>query len=93
MITLEQKVRRHPDVVDTELEGLETVLLNLTSKLYYSLNPTGTRIWQGVKSKLTLREISQNLQKEFAVDVTQAERSVLSLVEELCQQQLVESAD
>ena len=49
MITLEQRVSPHPEVVDTELDRGEVVLLHLESTTYYSLNPTGGRIWQGLK--------------------------------------------
>ncbi len=89
MITLDHQVRPHPDVVDTELDGEETVVLHLESKQYYSLNPTGTRIWQGLKRGLNLYDISEQLQKEFAVDAARAESSVVTLVEELAQQRLV----
>jgi hypothetical protein len=81
-------VHPHPDVVDTELEGQETVLLHLESKLYFSLNPTGTRIWQGLRQELNLQEISRRLQEEFVVQAEQADRSVLALVDELCRHRL-----
>jgi hypothetical protein len=93
MVQLHQHLRPHKEVVDTELEGQETVLLNLQNKLFYSLNSTGTRIWQGIKRGLTLQEISRGLQKEFAVEPDRADRSVLSLVGDLCQQQLVQSIE
>ena len=90
MFTLEQHLRPHPEVVDTELDAGETVLLHLESKTYYSLNLTGRRIWQGLKEGVTLKEISRRLQEEFAVDEENANRSVLDLVNELCQQKLAE---
>jgi hypothetical protein len=93
MITLGQQFRLHPEVVDTELEGQETVLLQMESATYYSLNLTGTRIWQGLKQGLTLQEISRQLQAEFAVEEERATQSVMALVEELCQQQLVQRED
>jgi len=69
------------------------VLLHLHTKLYYSLNATGTCIWQGVKQGLTLQLISQRLQKQFAVEAGPADHSVLALVDELRQQQLVQVMD
>jgi hypothetical protein len=90
---LEQQVQPHPEVVDTELEEGETVLLHLESKTYYSLNITGTRIWQGLKQGLPLEEISRRLQAEFAVEAERANRSVLTLVHELSQQKLVQVLD
>lgn len=92
MVTLAQKVRPHPEVVDTELDG-EIVLLHLESKTYYSLNLTGMRIWQVLKQGLSLKEISQRLQEEFEVDAERANRSVLDLVTELSQQKLVQVLD
>lgn len=88
MRTLDETVRPHPEVVDTKLDDGEIVLLHLESKTYYSLNSTGERIWQGLKEGLSLREVSQRLQEEFDVDGNEADRSVLDLVNELCEQKL-----
>jgi hypothetical protein len=90
-MTLTQRFRPHPEVVDTELEEQEVVLLHLESMRYYSFNLTGRHIWQGLKQGLSLDEISRQLQADFEVDADQAERSVLDLVTELREQQLVQS--
>jgi Coenzyme PQQ synthesis protein D (PqqD) len=89
MVALEQRVYPHPQVVDTELDAGEVVLLHLDSKIYYSLNLTGRRIWQGLKQGMTLNDISQRLQEEFDVDAERADRSVLDLVNDLAKQKLV----
>jgi hypothetical protein len=60
---------------------------------YYSLNTTGTRIWQGLKRGWTLHEISQQLQTEFAVEAERADHSMLELINELCQYELVQVWD
>lgn len=88
MSNLDQQIRLHPEVVDTKLYDGEIVLLHLESKTYYSLNPTGERIWQGLKDGLSLRNISGRLQEEFDVDEESANQSVLDLVNELCEQHL-----
>jgi hypothetical protein len=90
MNNLDQKIQLHPEVVDTELDDGEMVLLHLETKTYYSLNPTGERIWQGLKEGLSVREISQRLQEEFDVDADRADRSVVDLVHELIEQKLVQ---
>lgn len=89
MITLEQKVRPNSAVVDTVLDE-EVVLLHLDSKIYYSLNATGERVWQGLKQGLSLSEISRKLQEEFDVDADRADSSIAELVTELCEQKLTE---
>jgi hypothetical protein len=90
MATLAQTFRPPPQIVDAELEGQEVVLLQMESMEYYSLNLTGTRIWRGLKQGCTLAEISQRLHEEFAVEAEHAQRSVLALVAELCQAQLLQ---
>jgi hypothetical protein len=90
MLTLDQQVSPHPAVVDTAMDTGETVLLHLEGHVYYSLNATGTRIWQGIKQGLTLQAISQQLQATYTVEPTHADRSVLTLVQELLQQLLVQ---
>ena len=92
MSTGEQRLRPHPAVVDTEVDG-EVVLLHLESTTYYSLNATGARIWQGLKQGLSVQEISQRLQAEFAVEAEQATQSVRALLTELLQQQLVQRSE
>jgi hypothetical protein len=88
MPTLDDRLRPHSQVVDTKLDEGEVVLLHLESKMYYSLNPTGERIWQGLKEGLSLKEISCRLQGEFDVSEENADRSVLDLINELCEQNL-----
>jgi hypothetical protein len=90
MVTWDHQMRPHPEVVDTELETGEAVLLQLQSQTYYSLNVTGTQIWQGLKQGLPLREISRRLQARFEVEPERADGSVLALLDELLQQQLVQ---
>jgi hypothetical protein len=90
MVSLEDRVHAHPQVVDTEFDEGDTVLLHLESKQYYSLNTTGTQIWRGLKAGLTLQEISHQLQARFDVDAERADRSVLALLEDLFQHQLVQ---
>jgi hypothetical protein len=93
MVTLDQRVCPHPEVVDTELDTGETVLLQLESTTYYSLNTTGTCIWQGLKRGHPLQEISRQLQKTFEVEAERADCSILALVNELMQHQLVQQLD
>ena len=89
MVTWDHQVRPHPEVVDTVLDTGDTVLLQLESKTYYSLNGTGTQIWDGLKQGLALQEVSRRLQARFEVEPERADRSVLALVEDLLQHQLV----
>ena len=93
MIELNHRVEPDPDVVITELEGKEAVLLNLATKMYYTLNETGLRIWQMLSSGRTLGEISETLSGEFNVTPEKAKESVFNLIGELTAEKLVKVVD
>lgn len=93
MISPELRMHPHPDVVDRQLHGNETVLLHLRTRVYYTLNPTGTRIWRGVKRRLTLCQISHRLQTEFSVSREMADLSIMTLIDELRRENLIEEVE
>ncbi len=92
MIRLEQKFKQHPQVVATELDPNEAVLLHLDNQRYYTLNQTGWCIWKYLEENLTLRQIVQKLQEQYKVDPKNAERSVINLINDLNLDKLVEEA-
>jgi hypothetical protein len=89
MINTEQKAIPDPDVVITELENKEAVLLHLGTKHYFTLNETGLRIWQMLGEGLTFGEISGRLIEEFDVSPAKAQESVLKLIGELNAEKLI----
>ncbi len=93
MLTETDRVRPVSDVVMTELETKDAVLLNLTTKQYFSLNPTGAHIWHLLGPDRTLAEVGTALVQRFDVTQEQAGRSVMALVNQLYTEKLVEMAD
>ena len=91
MLAIDRRVQIHPEVVSTELGDGETALLHLESKMYYSLNVSGARVWQGLQQGLTPRQIIERLQSEFEVEREKAERCVLELLRDLTDQKLVQA--
>ena len=79
----------HPDVVCTELQNGDTVLLHLGSQTYFTVNETGSRIWQLLADGLTVAEIGQELETRYEVTPERAQQSVINLVTDLAQAQLV----
>jgi hypothetical protein len=90
MIDPEQKATPDPDVVITELENQEAVLLHLRTKHYFTLNATGLRIWQLLVEGLSFNAISERLSEEFDVTPAKAQESVLKLISELDAEKLIE---
>jgi hypothetical protein len=77
------------DVVCTELQNGEAVLLHLDTQKYYSLNETGLRIWHLAGQGLTVEEISQALEAQYEVSLDRAQQSVTNLVTSLAAENLV----
>jgi hypothetical protein len=79
----------HPSVVFTRLDDAEAVLLHLDTKLYYSLNETGLRIWELVQDGVRPTEISMALQEAYDIEHEQALVYVLEFLHALQQEGLV----
>jgi hypothetical protein len=88
MLTTSDKATPDSDIIVTELDG-EAVLLNLETKLYFSLNATGVAIWKLLDEGLTLGQIGERLFQEYDVTPEKAQQSVLDLVGQLNDEKLV----
>ena len=93
MLTETGRVQTAADVVLTELETQDGVLLHLTTKQYYSLNPTGVHIWKLLDPARTLAEVSAALTERYEVTPERAVESVLALANELHAERLIEAVD
>lgn len=80
-----------PDALSASLSD-GAVLLHLYSKRYYSLNDTGTRIWELLQQQASESEIVDTLTREYDVDATDAGRAVRLLLDELLAERLIEPA-
>lgn len=89
MLTTHAKTKPDPDVISTTLRNGETVLLHLRTQTYYSLNETGSHIWQLISDGLTLGEVSRALGDQFDVTPERAESSVLELTHLMTDEELV----
>ncbi len=93
MLNLDCKIIPETEVVITELEGKEAVLLHLGTKAYFTLNETGLYIWQMLSEELTAREICEKLPEKFDVSPEKAEESVRNLIGDLINEKLVRVID
>ena len=93
MIKLNDTIQTDPDVVVTELDDNEAVLLHLGTKMYYTLNETGTRIWQLLSERNSISEVCEKIQKEYDILPDAAQKSALNLTRELIAEKLVKVVD
>jgi hypothetical protein len=65
------------------------VLLNLQTKRYFSLNETGTRIWEMVQQTADEDSIVATLLTEYDVEEPMARSEVKRILDELIEAQLI----
>ena len=81
---------RIPEAVLARQVGDETVMLDLARGTYFGLEPVGARIWQLLGEGRTLEQVCEVMTAEYEVSRDDAERDLLSLVQELVRQGLIE---
>jgi hypothetical protein len=65
------------------------VLLNLQTKRYFSLNETGTRIWEMVQQTTDEETIIATMLNEYDVEEPMARSEVRRILDELIEAQLI----
>ena len=79
------------DVVFTDFEGGEGILVNLNTKQYYKLNETGALIWRGLENGSTVEAIVSEMQAHYEVSREHALTSLDKLLLILESNKLVRS--
>lgn len=88
-MTKERRFTIPPDVMTQEVSG-ETVLLDLSSEGYYSLDAVGTRIWQLLGEKGDLQAVFDQMLLEYEVESERLEQDLADLIRGLLDAGLVE---
>ena len=89
---MEAEYAVRPNVVSTELDDSEAVVLDLTTRKYYTLNESGTAIWSAMREGISVEEIAAELVQSFQVDHEGAVEHVRSFLRDLASDGLVELA-
>jgi len=83
---------RSKNVAWKVLDG-ESVVLNLDSGVYFTLNMTGTAVWERIDGATSLEEIGGGLCEQFDVTLEQAKRDLIELTQTLLDDGLVGVTD
>jgi hypothetical protein len=90
MLSFDQKFTLSPGVLSQEVDG-ETVLLDMNSENYFGLDEVGTRIWQLLSEKKTIRQVVDKLLDEYHADEFTLKEDVAEFVQLLIDAGLVSS--
>lgn len=75
--------------VASRVYGDDAVVISPDEGMVRMLNPTATRIWQLADGSRSVEEIAATLTAEFDVELAQARQSVIRLLTELSEKQLI----
>lgn len=75
-----------------EVDG-ENVVLDLEEGVYYGLNPVGTQVWKRIQEPAPIGEIVTDLTAEYDVDYERCFDDVVSLLQDLSENGLIEVKD
>ncbi len=78
------------DIIVTELDNNEAILLDMRNKRYYSLNETGLAIFRGIEASLSQDKIVESIMSAYEVDQEKANNSVNSIIQKLLSLNIVE---
>ena len=70
--------------------GGESIVLNLKSGIYYSLDEVGARIWALLEQPITITAIRDAILSEYEVQAEACESDVLAFIEEMDAAGLIE---
>ena len=77
-----------PDVVSETIDG-ESVIINLSTGSYYSLNQAGADIWNLIEANASLPALIGQLTQRYTANPDEIESAVLQLVEQLQKEGLI----
>ena len=81
----------HENIISTEFDGGEGVLVDLNTKRYYQLNETAMMVWRCLENGLTEAEIVRAMASTYEVAPEHAAVSVARLLQNLNAHKLISS--
>ncbi len=80
LLDASSRVDPEPEVMVTDLDEGDAVLLHLTTRKYFTLNASGLEIWRLLGEGLTLGEVSAQLVQRYGIEPERASDAVSRLV-------------
>ena len=90
-VNLESKFVVPPQVM-SRLGGEETILMDLSSGIYFGLDGVGKRIWDAIAEGSNLEEVVTVVASEYEVEKDRAQDDVIEFVGELVERGLLSTS-
>ncbi len=88
-LSLSSKIRANKEQISFEIAD-GSVVFQIQSGSYFSLNEIGTRIWMLIQEPQTIADIRDTILNEYAVTPEVCLRDLLAVLEQLATKQLIE---
>jgi hypothetical protein len=82
-------VRATTEQVSADLKD-EAIVLGMRRGLYYGLDPVGAHVWNQIQEPRRIEDVALNVVGEFSVDEERARADVLSFLNRLLDEGLIE---
>ena len=89
---LRKKVQLSEDAIAQQVSG-ETVILDLKSEQYFSLDVVGTRVWQLLQETSNLQQVYDQLLNEYEVEPGRLLADLEALIDSLANEGLIALED
>ena len=90
VLTLGSIVSRKESIVSSNLSDTETVMLNIEKNSYYGIDESAREIWDLLGEPRSAADVCNRLLTIFAVDQEVCQRQVLSFLEKLLNEGLID---
>jgi myo-inositol-1-phosphate synthase len=87
-ISINDVIKKNPDIACSKLDD-EEVLLNIETGDYYTLNNTGSVLWEMLDSTEKVSELVVSFAQRYSLEKDKAEVDVLRLLNDLVAEGLV----
>lgn len=91
-ICSESIIRRNEDLLSSDIDG-EIVMMSIENGSYYGVNPIGSRIWDIVRNPVKVSDIISVLLKEYDVSKDICENDVLTFLNTLYNEHIIQTIE
>lgn len=89
MLNRNSIVMQSKEINSTDLDD-EKVMMNIQKGKYYALNSVASSIWERINEKICVKDLIDIIIKEYDVEYNVCEESVMRLLKELAENNLIE---
>lgn len=82
------KICQSKEIDATDLNG-DKVMMDLEKGKYFALNSIGSRIWDLIENKISIKEVINNLLEEYEVDKDTCEKTVGEFIDKMNKENLI----